>query len=102
MGSRVLFSSKVRTSMPRFLLGPFLALLPKRWRQSLLPRSPADWRVPTILSGFGEFLLAVAALLYWYSYSVTTWVSRGRRQRAARGGGLCGKPSRNSSAFCAG
>ena len=66
-----------RTSMFRFLLGPFLALLPKRWRQSLLLLSPADWRVPTMLSGLGEFLLAVAALLYWYSYSVTTWVSRG-------------------------
>ncbi len=30
-----------------------------------------------MLSGFAEFLFGVAAMLYWYSYSVTTWVSRG-------------------------
>jgi hypothetical protein len=59
--------------MLTFLLGPLLALLPRRWRRSL----PADWRIPSILSGLGEFLLAVVAMLYWYSYSVTTWVSRG-------------------------
>ena len=63
--------------MLSLLLGPFLALLPKRWRRSLPFLTSADWRVPTILSGLGEFLLAVAAMLYWYSYSVTTWVSRG-------------------------
>jgi len=63
--------------MLRFLLGPFVALLPKRWRCSLALLPSADWRVPSILSGLAEFLVAVAAMLYWYSYSVTTWVSRG-------------------------
>jgi len=36
-----------------------------------------EWRTPCMLSAFGEFLVAVIAMLYWYSYSVTTWVSRG-------------------------
>jgi len=63
--------------MLSFLLGPFLALLPKRWRRSLPFLTSLDWRVPTVVSGFGEFLLAVVAMLYWYSYSVSTWVSRG-------------------------
>jgi len=60
-----------------FLLGPFLAVLPKRWRDSLPLHKLIEWRTASILSGFAEFLLGVAAMLYWYSYSVTTWVSRG-------------------------
>lgn len=62
--------------MLTFLLGPFLALLPRRWRRSRPSLGSADWLVPSILSGLGEFLLAVVAMLYWYSHSVTTWVSR--------------------------
>lgn len=60
-----------------FLLGPFLAALPKRWRQSLPMQKLIGWRTASVLSGFVEFLLGVVAMLYWYSYSVTTWVSRG-------------------------
>ncbi|HVH60145.1 MAG TPA: hypothetical protein VM709_07415, partial [Candidatus Sulfotelmatobacter sp.] len=63
--------------MLTFLLGPFLALLPRRWRRSRPSLKSADGRLPSILSGLGEFLLALVAMLYWYSYSVTTWVSRG-------------------------
>lgn len=36
-----------------------------------------EWRTPCMLSGFAEFVVAVVAILYWYAYSVTTWVSRG-------------------------
>ena len=60
-----------------FLLGPFLAALPKRWRQSLPMQKLIEWRTASMLSGFGEFLFGFVAMLYWYSYSVTTWVSRG-------------------------
>ncbi len=60
-----------------FLLGTFLAVLPKRWRQSLPILKSMKWRTPSILSGFGESLLALIAMIYWYSYSMTTWVSRG-------------------------
>ena len=60
-----------------FLLGPFLAVLPKRWRRSLPVLKSVKWRTPSILSGFGESLLALVAMMYWYSYSMTTWVSQG-------------------------
>lgn len=63
--------------MLTFLLGPFLAVLPKRWRQLLPAQKFIKWRTASILSGFGEFWFGVVAMLYWYSYSVTTWVSRG-------------------------
>ena len=36
-----------------------------------------DWRTPCLLSGFGELALAIIAYMYWYSYSMNTWVSRG-------------------------
>jgi hypothetical protein len=63
--------------MWRFLLGPFLAILPKRWRKSLAFSDAVNWRAASILSGMAESIAALVALMYWYSYSVTTWVSRG-------------------------
>jgi hypothetical protein len=60
-----------------FLFGPFLAALPKRWRQSLPLLKSVSWRTPCLLSGFGELVLAIVAYMYWYSYSMNTWVSRG-------------------------
>ena len=62
--------------MLTFLLGPFLAALPQRWRTSLPLRESIEWRVATMLSGFGESVIALIAMIYWYSYSVTGWVSR--------------------------
>lgn len=63
--------------MLTFLLGPLLAALPSRWRQSLPIEKLVEWRAASILSGFGELLLGVIAYMYWYSYSMNTWVSRG-------------------------
>ena len=59
------------------LLGTLLAVLPKRWRQSLPILKSMKWRTPSTLSGLGESLFALVAMMYWYSYSMTTWVSRG-------------------------
>lgn len=59
--------------MLTFFLLPILALLPKRWRNSLVADSSVNWRVATMLSGFGESLAALIAMMYWYSYSVTHW-----------------------------
>jgi len=59
-----------------FLLGPFLSLLPHRWRKALPFYQAVPWRSAAILSGLAESVIALAVLLYWYSYSVTTWVSR--------------------------
>ncbi len=53
--------------MLTYLLGPFLALLPRRWRNLLPFSSSVNWRRATALSGFGEAAVALAALLVWYS-----------------------------------
>jgi hypothetical protein len=72
--------------MRMFLLGPLLAALPQRWRRLLVPPESIGWKLATILSGFGESLLALVAMVVWYSYSVTGWVSRALD--AALGGNL--------------
>jgi hypothetical protein len=59
-----------------FLLGPFLALLPRRWRKALPFYDVVHWRSAAILSGLAESVIALVGLMYWYSYSVATWVSR--------------------------
>jgi len=53
-----------------YLPGPFLALLPQRWRKSLSIGADVDWHRATALSGFAESLIALVAAMYWYSYSV--------------------------------
>jgi hypothetical protein len=58
-----------------FLLGPFLALLPLRWRKALPFYQAVPWRSAAIISGLAESAIAIAALMYWYSYSMTAWVS---------------------------
>jgi hypothetical protein len=60
-----------------YFLGPLLALLPRRWRKSLFSNLPVHWRMATILSGFGESVVALVALMYWYSYMMTRLVDRG-------------------------
>jgi hypothetical protein len=54
-----------------FLLGPFLALFPKRWRKALPFYQAVHWRSAAILSGLAESAIALGALMYWYSYSMT-------------------------------
>jgi hypothetical protein len=58
-----------------FLLGPFLALLPHRWRKALPFYQGVLWHSAAILSGLAESAIAIAGLMYWYSYSMTAWVS---------------------------
>lgn len=58
-----------------YLLGPFLALLPLRWRNVLPFRSAVHWRPASILSGLAESIAAITALSYWYWYSMSTWIS---------------------------
>jgi hypothetical protein len=60
-----------------YLLGPFLALLPRRWRKSLPRGSGVEWGRATVLSGFAEGAVALAALLYWYSYYMNLLVNNG-------------------------
>lgn len=58
-----------------FLFGPFLAVLPKRWRSSLPFLKSMNWRAACMLSGFGELVVCIIAYMYWYSYSMNSWVS---------------------------
>jgi hypothetical protein len=58
-----------------FLLGPFLALFPRRWRKALPFYDAVHWRSAAILSGLAESALAITGLMYWYSYSMSAWVS---------------------------
>jgi hypothetical protein len=60
-----------------YLLGPFLALLPRRWRSVLPFGEGVQWRRATVLSGFAEAVIALAALLFWYSYYINLLVNNG-------------------------
>jgi hypothetical protein len=60
-----------------YILGPFLALLPKWWRQRLQVSSFVQWRQATIVSGLAEFLGALVGSWYWYLHVMTTWIDRG-------------------------
>jgi hypothetical protein len=60
-----------------YFLGPILALFPSRWRKSLPAGSSLDWRVATILSGFGEAVIALIAAMSWYSYYMALMVNHG-------------------------
>jgi hypothetical protein len=60
-----------------YLLGPFLALLPQRWRKSLSIGAELDWHRATALSGLAESLIALVSAMYWYSYYMNPLVSNG-------------------------
>jgi hypothetical protein len=46
-----------------------------RWRESLPIHESIQWRPAMILSGLLESAMALLALVYWYSYSVTNWAA---------------------------
>jgi hypothetical protein len=58
------------------LLGPVFSLLPRRLRRALPFHDAVHWYSASIVSGLVESVVATGALVYWYSYSVSTWVSR--------------------------
>jgi hypothetical protein len=65
----------VRTVMLSYTIGPLLAFLPKRWRESLPFHASMKLKHAMLLSGILECLIALTALVYWYSYSVTHWAA---------------------------
>jgi hypothetical protein len=71
--------------MLSYTLGPFLALLPKRWRESLPIIASLEWRPAMILSGLMESAVALVASVYWYSYSVTHWAEGAVRSAIEHG-----------------
>ncbi len=60
-----------------YILGPFLALLPKNWRDALSFTQFAQVGRATALSGLCESIGAIVALGYWYMYAMSTWTDRG-------------------------
>jgi hypothetical protein len=60
-----------------YLLGPLLALFPRRWRKLLPAGSAVAWHRATVLSGFGEAVIALIALMSWYSYYMAVMVDHG-------------------------
>jgi stage V sporulation protein SpoVS len=60
-----------------YILGPFFALLPNRWRKSLRFSSRVEWNQAAALSGLAECIFAVIALAQWYSHSMSIWVANG-------------------------
>jgi len=71
--------------MWRIILGVLLSALPRRWRAPSLLEQPIPWERCAILSGLLESLLALLALVSWYSHSVTTWAANAL-DSALRGG----------------
>jgi hypothetical protein len=51
-----------------YVTGPFLALLPRRWRQRLPKAEAVDWERAAAISGILEMLLALVALGNWYLF----------------------------------
>ncbi len=60
-----------------FLLGPFISIFPKRWREALPFSTRMRWEAATVISGLAESVIALIALSYWYMYAMTAWVGRG-------------------------
>jgi hypothetical protein len=71
--------------MWRIVLGAALSILPRRWRAPSLIEQAIPWVRCAILSGLLESLLAMLALISWYSHSVTTWAANAL-DSALRGG----------------
>jgi hypothetical protein len=63
--------------MLTYLVGPWVALLPARWRKGLPFAEAVEWAPAAVISGMGELVIAVIVGMYWYSYSMTTWVAHG-------------------------
>lgn len=55
-----------------YVIGPFYALLPKRWRAGVRHGSEGSLVRATIISGVGEGLVALLVLSLWYMYYFTT------------------------------
>ncbi len=60
-----------------FLLGPFIAIFPKRCRESLPFSKQVQWGPAAAISGLAESTIALVALGYWYMHAMTAWVNRG-------------------------
>jgi len=65
-------TTRALKDMFTFIIGPLLALLPQAWR-GRFNAPPGKWKLAGVISGALESFAALAALVEWYSYSVTHW-----------------------------
>ena len=63
--------------MLTYLLGPIFAIFPTPWRTSLPFAKKVLWERATAISGLVEAALALASIMYWYTYAMSTWVTNG-------------------------
>ena len=59
-----------------YLFGPFLALLPVRWRAILFWNKPVNWVAATVVSGFVEALASLLTLALWYLSEIQRLVNQ--------------------------
>ncbi|MGA7792338.1 MAG: hypothetical protein WCA19_04815 [Candidatus Acidiferrales bacterium] len=60
-----------------YFFGSIFAIFPAPWRESLPFAKNVVWRRATAINGFAEAALALVAMMYWYSYAMSTWVDNG-------------------------
>lgn len=62
--------------MWNYILGPFLALLPMRWRRALFPEAPVAWSRAAVISGLLEWAVCLGGLIHWYFVLMTRYTDR--------------------------
>jgi len=60
-----------------YVLGPFLSVFPRRWREAFPFSGHVSWPRATAISGITESTAALIGLAHWYYYAMNTWVGRG-------------------------
>jgi hypothetical protein len=60
-----------------YILGPFLALFPGRWRAALPAALFVEWPKAAFISGLAEVAAALLVMMHWYSHSMMAWVDNG-------------------------
>lgn len=69
--SAIILSSRRTPLFSTYILGPILALLPQRWRAKVFGVAPVHAARAAVISGIAEGLVAIGALIVWYSIYVT-------------------------------
>ena len=68
--------------MLTYFLGPFLAMLPRRWQKALPFSGAIQWNRAGAVSGLLESLLALLAMLFWYQHTAMRWIEHAAGEAA--------------------
>lgn len=60
-----------------YILGPFLAVLPRRWRKELFPNLPIRWERAAFLSGAMEVGFSLIFSFLWYAIFIHMFLRSG-------------------------